>query len=453
MKYEPRPYQTLITDHQLNTPRSATWAGMGMGKTVATLKTLSVLELLEDRPALIIAPKRVAMNVWPGEVEKWDDFRGLRTSVMCGTPEQRREALNTKADMYTINYENIPWLVAEMKGKQRFSTIVVDESTRIKGYRLRGGSIRARELKKFAFYGISNFIELTGTPSPNGLQDLWGQMWFLDRGERLGRTYTAFKNRWFRQPPGNFFAKLTPVEWADEQIHEAVKDVSISLQAKDWFDITEPIECDVPVYLTGRLRKMYDKLEKELFLELSDGTEIEAFSMAAKTMKCLQFASGVLYEEGGQTWKEIHALKLEALESVVEEAAGMPVLVAYHFKSDLKRILDKFPQASKLDNNIDKWNRGEIPIGCIHPASAGHGLNLQDGGNIIVIYSHWWDAELYDQVIERIGPVRQLQAGYDRPVFIYSIRCTGTMDDRVIYARRNKKSIQDALMEAVNGRR
>ena len=455
-KFTPREYQDLIADHILNVRRGAVWAGMGMGKTSATLYALSILDLLEPGPWLVIAPKRVAQSVWPAEVEKWDNFRGMRVAPIVGSVEERLHNFHKKADLYTINYENIPWLVEQAKklGRWRYRTIIADESTKLKGFRLRGGGRRALDLKRVCFVNKdSRFIELTGTPSPNGLMDLWGQAYFIDKGQRLGRTLGSFKKRWFyRAPSGGPFAPLIPAPFAQAQIQKALSDVTISLDAKDWFDLKEPIintvYCDLPPKAMG----LYKEMERAMYMELESGEEIEAFNAASKTMKCMQLANGAVYTDDKGTWEPIHDTKLDALESVIEEAAGMPVLVAYHFKSDLARLKKKFPQGRELDadpTTIDRWNAGKIPVLFAHPASAGHGLNLQDGGNILAVFGHWWDLEQYQQIVERIGPTRQAQAGYDRPVFIYHIVARGTLDEVVIQRRESKRSLQDLLLESM----
>ena len=308
---------------------------------------------------------------------------------------------------------------------------------------------------KVAHKHVTRFIELTGTPAPNGLKDLWGQTWFLDRGNRLGTSFNAFVSRWFQQVQvgaDRNAVQLVPFKHSQDEIHGKLKDLCISLEAKDHFDIDDPITSSIEVYLTGKARKVYDEMENEMFIELSDSIEVEAFNAASKTMKCLQIASGSLYTDENGAWQAIHDLKIQALESIIEEAAGMPVLVSYHWKSDLERLLKAFPQGRHLDKNpktISDWNKGKIPVMFAHPQSAGHGLNLQDGGNILVFFSHWWNLEEYQQIIERIGPTRQAQAGHDRPVFIYHIVAKGTMDEVVMERRESKREVQDLLMEAM----
>jgi SNF2 family DNA or RNA helicase len=450
--FTPRPYQELIINRIYETLRPAIWAGMGMGKTVSTLTALDGLCLLSSRPKLVLAPLRVAASTWPDEARKWNHITAEVVPIV-GDARQRRAALLQGADIYTTNYENLPWLIDELGDKWPFDTVVADESTKLKSYRSRQGGKRARSLAQVAFIS-ERFIELTGTPSPNGIIDLWGQLFFLDKGQRLGRSYTAFVNRWFRPVRvGNspFAVRYELLPGAQDEIQERLQDICLTLEAKDYFDIREPIVTDIRVTLPEQARKMYYDLEREMFLQIENCT-IEADNAAAKTVKCLQLANGAIYKDDSKSWAEIHDLKLQALESIINEAAGTPVLVAYHFKSDLARIQKAFKQSRILDQDpqtIRDWNAGKIPILLAHPASAGHGLNLQDGGNILVFFSHWWDLEQYQQIVERIGPTRQLQAGHDRPVFIYHIIAANTIDELVVERRNSKRSIQDMLLQAM----
>lgn len=450
--FTPRAYQHQLIGHMLDLPRCGGWAGMGMGKTVSTLMSLDMLELVEPGPALVLAPLRVAASTWPDEAKKWGNLRNVEVSAVIGTPEQRRAALRRPASIYTTNYDNLVWLVEELGERWPFRKVVADESTRLKSFRLRQGGKRAQALAQVAHCKVDRFIELTGTPSPNGLQDLWGQAWFLDRGQRLGRTWEAFVQRWFRSIPGdNGFTRIEPMPFAQEQIEDRMRDLCLSLDARDWFDIRQPIENVIRVELPKRARALYEDMEREMFMQL-DGHEIEAFSAAAKTIKCLQIANGAAYTDEAGNWSDVHDAKLQALEDVIEEAAGMPVLVAYHFKSDLARLLRAFPKGRHLDQDpqtIRDWNAGKIPILFAHPASAGHGLNLQDGGNILVMFGHWWDLEQYQQIVERIGPTRQAQAGHDRPVFIHHIVAADTIDEIVMARRESKREVQDLLLEAM----
>ena len=454
--FTPREYQHAIIEHMLDTPRCAAWAGMGMGKSCATLTALDILELTEPGPALVLAPLRVAASTWPDEAAKWAHLSGVEVSAVVGTPAERRAALKRPASVYTTNYDNLEWLVDHCGAAWPFRKVVADESTKLKNFRLRQGGVRAKALAKVAHCKVERFIELTGTPSPNGLVDLWGQAWFLDQGVRLGRSFEAFKSRWFQSiqlGADRHAVRLDPLPFAQSQIEDRLRDLCLSLDARDYFDISAPIVNVIRVELPAKARRLYRDMEREMFLALDCGTEVEAFNAASKTIKCLQIANGAVYtDEHCSAFAEVHDAKLQALEDVIEEAAGMPVLVAYHFKSDLARLLRTFPKGRALDKDpqtIRDWNAGKIPVLFAHPASAGHGLNLQDGGNILAFYGHWWDLEQYQQIIERIGPTRQAQAGHDRPVFIHHIVATDTVDELVMARRESKREVQDLLLEAM----
>lgn len=457
-KFTPRVYQSLIIDYIIDNLRCAIWSSMGTGKTCSTLTALSYLSLVEIGPILVIAPLRVAASTWPDEIRKWAHLSHFSVSVVVSDKAQRIAALNAPADIYTTNFEQVPWLVEHFGEAWPFTAVVVDESTKLKSYRSRQGGKRAQALAKVAHSKIIRMILLTGTPASNGLQDLWGQQYFVDKGERLGRSFEAFKSRWFQSiqvGADRHAVRLEPLPFAQEQIQEKLSDVCLSIDAKDYFNIAEPIVNVIRVEMPPEAKQLYKDMEKEMFMELESGHEVEAFNAASKTIKCLQLANGAVYhdEQGGFT--EVHDAKLQALESIVEEAAGMPVLVAYHFKSDLSRLLKRFPKGRMLDKDpstIKDWNAGKIPVLFAHPASAGHGLNLQDGGNIIVFFGHWWSLEEHMQIIERIGPTRQAQAGHDRPVFIHHIIAAGTVDELVMARRETKREVQDILLEAMKNR-
>lgn len=452
--FTPRPYGQLITDHILQIPRCAVWAGMGLGKTVSTLNALNDLQLVDNRPVLVLAPLRVARSTWPDEARKWKHLQHLQVSPIVGNENERRRALRTDANIFTCNYEQLPWLVDFYGERWPFSTVVSDESTKLKGFRLRQGTQRAKALAQVAHTKVKRFIELTGTPSPNGLADLWGQVWFLDRGHRLGRTYDAFRQRWFEKSYDGY--GVTAKSYAQEQIQRALRDLCITIDAKDWFDLREPIVTNIFVDLPARARALYEDMEKRMFMEIEEH-EVEAFGAAARTVKCLQLANGAAYVgEDSRDWREVHDAKIDALEDVLEESGGMPVLVAYNFKSDLARLLKAFPSGRQLDANpqtIVDWNAGKIPVLFAHPAGAGHGLNLQDGGNILVFFGHDWNLENRLQIIERIGPTRQMQAGHDRAMFIYNIIARDTVDEMVIERVNSKREVQDILLDAMKIKR
>ena len=448
--FKPHPYQIQMIEHIIGRARCALWVFMGGGKSVSTLTALDILSLTEDDvyPALVLAPLRVAKTTWPEEVKKWDHLKRVRVRAIVGSETERHLAARAPAEVYTCNYENLPWLVAYWGDNWPYKTIVADESTKLKSFRLRQGGSRAQALGKVAHRKAKRFIELTGTCAPNGLNDLWGQMWFLDIGERLGRTYDAFKSRWFQRSYDGY--GVVPLDHAQKQIQDALRDVCLTIKAEDWFDLRAPIVQNVMVDLPIKARKHYAEMEKEMYTQLT-AHAVEAFGAAERTLKCLQLASGALYTSKDE-WEVVHDEKVAALESIIEEAGGEPVLVAYHFKSDLARLKKHFPKGRHLDKSpqtITDWNDGKIPLMFAHPQSAGHGLNLQYGGRILVYFSHWWALEDRLQIAERIGPVRQLQAGFDRNVFIYNLIARDTVDELVIARNDEKKSVQDILIDAM----
>ncbi len=456
--YKPRAWNVPMISHALEHDRGALFAGMGLGKTGATLEALDRLSLVDDRPTLVLAPLRVAQSTWPDEVEKWGF--DLPTVFVGGPPDQRALMLRKDAAIYTLNYENVPWLVDWFKYNPRpwpFGRIVADESTKLKGFRTRQGGKRAKALAEVAHRKVDYWLNLTGTPAPNGLKDLWGQQWFVDAGARLGKSYSAFTDRWFRPSYDGF--GVDPLEHAQAEIQDKLKDVCLSLEAKDYFDLRQPIVNHISVELPAKARRLYKDMEKRMFIELETTlgpTEVEALNAAAKTQKCLQLASGAIYTDDKRGWEEVHDAKIQALEDVVEEAMGAPVLVAYHFRHDLIRLQRAFPSGKVLDSNpatLRDWNRGKIPLLFCHPASAGHGLNLQDGGNILVFFSVNWNLEEHQQVIERIGPTRQMQAGHNRPVFLHYILARDTVDGDVLERLEGKKSVQEILMQAMKRRK
>lgn len=449
-----RPYGHLITNHILSHDRCAIWAGMGMGKTVSTLNAIDALQLVEDDPVLVVAPLRVARTTWPDEVRKWEHLRGLVVMPIVGSEPERLQALRTPASVYTVNYENLPWLVAQWGDRWPYRTVVLDEATKVKGFRLRQGTQRAKALAQVAHSRVRRLVELTGTPSPNGLQDLWGQAWFIDKGQRLGRTYSAFSQRWFQTSHDGYGS--TPLDHAQREIQDLMRDVCLTVDAKDWFDLREPIVNNIFVDLPMQARKHYREMEKAMFTEI-ENHQVEAFNAAARTIKCLQIANGAAYVgEGNDTWKELHDAKLQALDSIVEEAGGAPVLVAYHFKSDLARLQRAFPDGLLLstDDGLRAAQAGKGRIWFGHPASMGHGVDgLQQHCNILAFFGHWWNLEERLQMIERVGPTRQMQAGHDRPVFIHSIVARDTVDELVMQRIDTKREVQDLLLESMKARR
>ena len=467
--YTPRPYQQIISQHILKHKRCAIWAGMGLGKSVSTLTALDIIRTVgeDPRPALVLAPLRVAQTTWPDECAKWQHLSDTVCQPVIGSAAERKDALrNRDAHVFSINYENIPWLIDQLAGEWPFGTVVADESTKLKGLRVswqvsktgkrflsgQGGE-RTKALAKIAGR-TDRWINLTGTPAPNGLKDLWGQSWFLDGGKRLGNSFTAFQNRWFQLGYDGYSIK--PLPHAQGEIEAMLSDICISLNAADYFDLNAPIVTRIGVDLPPKARALYADMERDMFMEL-EGNEVEAFGAAARTNKCLQLANGAAYvDKDAEKWAEVHAAKLDALEDIIEESAGAPILVAYNFRSDLERLQRRFPKGRLLDkraSTIREWNEGSIPLLFAHPASAGHGLNLQDGGNILVFFGHNWNLEEHQQIIERIGPARQMQAGHNRPVFLYHIVANDTIEEQVMERLTTKREVQDLLLEAMKARK
>ncbi|MEN9935997.1 MAG: hypothetical protein RLZZ387_2576 [Chloroflexota bacterium] len=445
--FKPHPYQEDVIDFICQNKRCAVWAPMGGGKTVSTLTALDQLSLVDDvYPALVLAPLRVARSTWPEEVKRWQHLSHLRVSVIAGTPKQRDRAAAADADIYCTNYENLGWLRSFYGDAWPFKTVVADELPRLKSFRIRQGGSRAKALAEVAHTRVRRFIGLTGTPAPNGLKDLWGQTFFLDQGERLGRTFSAFEMRWFRKGYDGY--SLQPMEHAQVEIQEKLKDICLTVKG---LDVDEPIVNPVYVRLIPSVRHVYDSMEAHMFAELEE-TGVEAANAAVKTQRCLEIANGAIYTDDQGNWEEVHGAKLDALDSIIEEANGAPVLVAYQFRHDLERLRRRYPKARVLDSNADtvkEWNDGKIPLLFLHPKSAAHGLNLQYGGNIMALFGVNWSLEDYMQVIERIGPARQKQAGFDRPCLIYPILAKDTMDEVVMERLASKRSVQDVLLEAM----
>lgn len=449
--YTPRDFQPIGTQFMLDNPRCALWAGMGMGKSLMTLTMIDTRYLAGwlTRPTLILGPLRVARDVWTDEAAKWDHLSDLRISAVVGDEKQRERALKRDVQIYTTNYEQLPWLVAKYGKSWPFQLVVADECTKLKGFRLNQGGKRAQALSKVAFLS-PYWVNLSGTPAPNGLKDLWGQTWFLDRGKRLGLTYSGFMERWFVKGYDGFSYK--PLKFAEDHIHTALKDICLTLDPKDWFDLEEPVVTQIKVKLPAPAMKLYKELEDDMYTELTCGTEVEVFNAAALTNKCLQLANGFLYNEGAV--KHVHEAKLEALESITEEVSE-PLLVAYNFVEDVKMIKRVFPKAVELstDAGMKAFKAGDVQIGLGHPQSMGHGVDgLQDVCHHLVRYGHTWNLEHTDQMRGRIGPVRQKQSGFTRAVQEYDLVAEGTIDETVIASRTAKTSVQECLLNAMKVR-
>jgi SNF2 family DNA or RNA helicase len=462
----PRSYQAAGTNFILDNPRCNLQVDMGLGKTIMVLNALDILYTCgEYQPTLILAPLRVARTTWSAELAKWNHLSGLEISPIVGTPEQRIAALKRDVPVYTINYENIVWLTKYLKGAWPFRTIIADESTKIKSHRVhwqtnKQGTTylchspscgeRTKALTHLAWKKTRRWVNLTGTPAPNSLGDLWGQNWFIDQGASLGSSYSAFEDRWFKTDYNGYDKVMLP--HAEKEIRAAIAPTTFTLRAEDYLDLGEEIVNTIYVDLPPKARKHYDEMEKDLYTIIKAG-EVEAFTAATKSMKCHQLANGALYHDDKGTWEAIHDEKLDALRDVIEEAGGMPVIVCYKFKSDLARLKKAFPQGKALDTRQeteDNFKSGKIPILFIHPDSAGHGIDyMQHVTNIMCFFSVDWNAETRDQVIARIGKVRQFQAGLNRPVFIHQIITRNSVDEIILRRLGTKMTVQEALKEGL----
>jgi len=449
--YTPREYANIATSFLLDTQRCALWAKPGMGKTAIVYTVLDILKLASSRffPALVIAPKKVCNITWPAEQKKWKQFRDIRVVNIAGNVDTRRMALQTSADVYLINFDNIPWLVKQFGDRWPFKIVIVDEATKLKNFRLKQGGVRAAALAQIA-RSVGRFIELTGTPAPNGLKDLWGQMWFLDFGHRLGASYDAFLKRWFIKEAYTF--NIIPRANAEAEIYKALADCTLALRPEDWFDLREPIHSVRNIDLPPDAAKLYKQLEREMFAELENEAgkhEITAPIALALTTKLLQVAGGAVLDTERE-WHEVHDAKLDELEELIDELNGENVLVVYNYVHEWERIKARFPKSRKFSCEADEadWNAGKIPIMAIQPQSGGHGISLQHGGRTIIFYTNTWNLELRLQVIERLGPTRQAQSGYDRSVLVYDIVANSTVDVEILTSLTEKLTVQEALMLA-----
>ncbi len=480
MHFKPREYQELMVQHMLRNLRCNVWASPGTGKTSASLYAFDAMRMFgEARRGLVVAPKRVARSTWANEIVKWrESFGHLKVAVAVGTEAQRIDALRSDADLVAVNYDVLPWLVDIMGDAWNFDTVFADESGRLKGMRVslqrrqkkdgswgnefltgQGGS-RAKAIAQVAHRKVRRWLNLNGSPAPNGLADLWAQAWFIDGGVRLGRSFDAFEERFF-QKIGNdngYGSTLVPLKSAQAEIQKLLRDVTITIDAKDWFDIKAPLESNVMVDLPPKARKIYDDMERQLFAEIEAGVTVEAFNAGSRSLKCLQIGNGFAFTDTEtRAWSELHDEKIEALKSIESETAGEPLLVRYCFVPDKQRILKAFPRARFLDDNPrteDEWNAGKIPMLVTHAASAGHGLNLQHGGRVLVDFSSDYNLDHDEQLIERLGPTRQAQSGYDRAVYRYRIVARDTIEELSVLPRlKTKASVQESLKDAMKIRR
>jgi len=454
MNYQPHEYQTYATDFILTHPASAIFLDCGLGKSVITLTAIRELCLnrFEISRVLVVAPLRVARDTWPAEIQKWDHLQGMTYSVAVGTAEERRAAIQQRSIITIINRENVQWLIEESGLPFDYDMLVIDELSSFKSYQAK----RFRSLMK-ARPKVQRIVGLTGTPSSNGLMDLWAEFRLLDMGKRLGRFITHYRDEFFLPDKRSAQQVFTykPRPGAEDEIYRRISDVTISMRAADHLRMPECVMNRVPVTLSSDERETYDRLKNELIVSLN-GEEIDALNAASLSNKLCQLANGAIYgEANGEISKPrrtlaFHERKLDALEDLIEAANGKSVLVAYWFKHDLARIEERLHRLhipfSKLDSgdSIRRWNSGELPVALIHPASAGHGLNVQAGGSTLIWFGLTWSLELYQQTNARLW-----RQGQEDTVVIHHIIAKGTIDEQIMAALERKDTTQRALMDAV----
>lgn len=454
MRYNPHNYQRFATDFIETHPVSAILLSMGLGKSVITLTAINDLlfDSFQVHRILVIAPLRVARDTWPDELQKWEHLSNLRYSVAVGTEMERKTALWTKADIHIINRENVQWLIEDSGIPWQWDMVVIDELSSFKNHQTK----RFRSLMK-ARPCIKRIVGLTGTPSSNGLIDLWAQFRLLDMGQRLGKFIGKYRTEYFTPDKrnGQVIFSYKPLPNAEERIYAKIADITISMKSTDHLQMSELVTAEYAVRLSDDERERYDELRRELVLTLPEG-EITAANAAALSNKLCQMANGAVYgdDAGSPCGSEVHYIhdrKLDALEDLIESANGKPVLVAYWFKHDLERIMERLRKLhipfSKMDTaeSIKRWNNGELPVALIHPASAGHGLNLQSGGSTIIWFGTTWSLEFYQQTNARLW--RQGQTA--ETVVIHHIIAKNTIDERIMQSLSSKDKTQSALIEAV----
>ncbi len=448
MRYKPHAYQNTATNKIINAPYCGLFLDMGLGKTVSTLTAINELIYgdLSISKVLVIAPKRVAETTWTSECCKWDHLQHLRVSKVLGTEKQRKEALDKQADIYVINRENVVWLVSHYGGTFfPFDMVVIDELSSFK-------SPKAQRFKALRMVRplIQRVVGLTGTPAPNSLIDLWAQIYLLDRGERLGKNITSYRKKYFT--PGRTNDQIVfnydLKENGENEIYKKIEDICISMKAEDYLELPERIDRIVSSPLPQSIMEQYKEFERKRVMSLFEGEKvITAVNKAAVIGKLLQFSNGAIYDEN-HDYYEIHDEKLDALEEIIDTANGQPVLVFYSFQHDLDRITKKLrkynPKKLRTESEVKEWNAGKIQVLLAHPASAGHGLNLQAGGNIIVWFGLNWSLELYQQANARLH-----RQGQNKNVIIHHLITPGTYDENVYQALQNKGDTQEQLLQAL----
>ena len=444
--FAPRPYQRYAIRRIIDAPAVALLLDMGMGKTVSTLTAIN--ELMFDRfevhKVLVIAPLRVALSTWRDECEMWEHTRHLRISVAVGNLRTREEALAEDADIYVVNRDVVKWLVGYYRAKWPFDMVVVDESSSFKN----PASQRFRALRKVRPL-VQRVVLLTGTPAPNGLMDLWSQLYLLDRGERLGRTLTEYRERYFRpgQQSGHIVYSYDARPGAEQEIFRRIGDICVSMKSEDYLTLPPLVQNVVRVRLPEAAAKRYREMERELVLSIGEA-DITAVSAAALSNKLLQMANGAVYDTEGKVVK-LHDAKVEALDEIISCNEGKSVMVIYSYRHDLDALRRRYPKARELKtaDDIRTWNAGQIPLLLVHPQSAGHGLNLQHGGHIVVWYGLTWSLEAYQQTNKRLH-----RPGQTEPVVLHHLVARDTVDEDVMRALAGKAAGQESMLEAVKAR-
>jgi SNF2 family DNA or RNA helicase len=443
-------YQNTAVNHIINNTHCALFLEMGLGKTVSTLTAIKrlMLDELDIVNALVIAPKRVAESVWSAECEKWEHLNGFKISKITGTESERRQALTRKADIYIIGRDNVSWLCGIYGGSMLpFDMLVIDELSSFKNPQ----SVRFKALRAVQ-PSFKRVVGLTGTPAPNGLIDLWSQLYLLDRGERLGKFIGNYRDNYFKPDKRNgaIVYKYKVSEENEKRIHDRISDICMSMKAEDYLQLPGRIDNIISIKFPKKLQQQYDEFEREQVLELFAGGEITVANAAALNNKLLQFANGAVYD-GASNYHVVHDLKIEAMQELVENANGKPVLIAWTYRSDMERLkiaLKAYnPKELKTDQDITDWNQGKIQVLMMHPASGGHGLNLQAGGSIIAWYGNTWSLELLQQLNARLD-----RQGKKEVTIIHKLVALNTMDEEVIASQESKELGQDRLMEAVKAK-
>lgn len=451
MVFKPHDYQAHCIEKIIEVKKLGLFLDMGLGKTAVTLTAVKELKYnrFQVRKVLVIAPKKVAEGTWTKEKDKWDHTKMLRVSPVLGSQAKRIRALNTPADIYIINRENVVWLVDYYRNSWPFDMVVVDESSSFKSH-------KAKRFKALASIGghIDRMVELTGTPSPNGLDDLWAQVFLLDGGERLGKRYTGFRDRYF--DPGdrgnNVVYNYKAKPGSEESILDKISDICISMKASDYLQLPDVVDHEIPVVLDSKAEKAYQELERQMVLELPDEEDISVTSAAALSNKLLQLANGAVYDEDHNV-HEVHNCKIEAFMELIESLQGKPALVFYNYQHDKIRILKALEKSKlrirqlKTTQDEDDWNDHKIDILLTHPASSAYGLNLQQGGNHVIWFGLTWNYELYTQANKRLH-----RQGQKEKVIIHHLICTGTRDEDVMEALQRKDDVQGWVMQSLKAR-